>query len=654
MLNRLFAISLVLVCSLGAYAEIPDVNDFRIVPQFPQPAAGAFGVVGTATSAGRFVFWDGDTVYLQASAGSDVLTEIATGYAGDPGFLAIAPDGRTLLMGAGFRTAIYLLDLGNPADFVDGDAITAPEHFSGAFLSSNLIVLDRFVERLDGSASELVVLDLDVLTAATAQAGTAPSFHSVMVLPQADPAARDLTVDKPLGSFSAKLYVSADRTLLYSMDANTRELRVFFVADFIDAFDNSTTLDWETDGTLIGQPGDFFSGGVSGENPDGELIIGGSEGFGSPGGIMYVNPEDPALILATLDPAGIEPFYNAIYNRVEDEMIAIDSTFGQPLEAYARESAIAPIPPRNPCDSFDDIFAQWEAFAADNGLNPDTADIDDDGIPEKAILSLTERISCGFDADLRTATLVAYDLNLDAIDAESDTTALTDYRELFATLMIISLDTQAALPLLLNESGLSLSEAYIRVTCSAGECQPEFEEKQIAALQVGLRAEDEPYSASGDLDSDGTSNLTEYNNVISKGGDNTDFVLAATSSNLDGTTTLQRHSSSSGCFVATAAYGTPLAGEINELRDFRDTYLFANPLGAAFVDTYYRVSPPIADRVARHAGLRRLVQLALTPVVFIAKIVNISPGFTALGVSMLLLCFIARYRSTASTHRSQS
>jgi hypothetical protein len=74
----------------------------------------------------------------------------------------------------------------------------------------------------------------------------------------------------------------------------------------------------------------------------------------------------------------------------------------------------------------------------------------------------------------------------------------------------------------------------------------------------------------------------------------------------------------SGCFIATAAYGTPLEVEIDSLRAIRDARLLTNPMGAAFADAYYRVSPPIAQLVSQHATLRTAVrggiQLMLHPV----------------------------------------
>jgi len=63
------------------------------------------------------------------------------------------------------------------------------------------------------------------------------------------------------------------------------------------------------------------------------------------------------------------------------------------------------------------------------------------------------------------------------------------------------------------------------------------------------------------------------------------------------------------CFIATAAYGTDTAKEIDILREFRDTVLLPNGLGARFVSFYYRTSPPIADFISHHEALRTVVRV---------------------------------------------
>ena len=65
------------------------------------------------------------------------------------------------------------------------------------------------------------------------------------------------------------------------------------------------------------------------------------------------------------------------------------------------------------------------------------------------------------------------------------------------------------------------------------------------------------------------------------------------------------------CFIATAAYGTPLHKDIDVLRDFRDEYLLSNPPGRAFVKIYYTLSPPIADVIRANEGLKALVREGL-------------------------------------------
>ena len=70
------------------------------------------------------------------------------------------------------------------------------------------------------------------------------------------------------------------------------------------------------------------------------------------------------------------------------------------------------------------------------------------------------------------------------------------------------------------------------------------------------------------------------------------------------------------CFIATAAYGTETASELDILRDFRDQLLLKNALGSSFVEAYYRVSPPIADFIAKNDFLRAIVrEMLIDPVV---------------------------------------
>jgi len=96
------------------------------------------------------------------------------------------------------------------------------------------------------------------------------------------------------------------------------------------------------------------------------------------------------------------------------------------------------------------------------------------------------------------------------------------------------------------------------------------------------------------------------------------------------------------CFIATAAYGTPMAEEIGILREFRDEYLLTNPLGQAFVDLYYKVSPPIAEFITEHPGLRPIVRAGLLPAVTISAVaVNTTVDEKTIGAVLLVLVSVA-------------
>jgi len=75
-----------------------------------------------------------------------------------------------------------------------------------------------------------------------------------------------------------------------------------------------------------------------------------------------------------------------------------------------------------------------------------------------------------------------------------------------------------------------------------------------------------------------------------------------------------------GCFIATAAFGSPYERHVKTLRQFRDSRLLTNRPGRAFVRWYYRHSPSYADYIRRRPAARMFVRTLLRPLAWLVSL----------------------------------
>ena len=84
------------------------------------------------------------------------------------------------------------------------------------------------------------------------------------------------------------------------------------------------------------------------------------------------------------------------------------------------------------------------------------------------------------------------------------------------------------------------------------------------------------------------------------------------------------------CFIATAAYGSPLHPYVKTLRDFRDTYLLPNKFGRSLVKLYYKYSPFVSNLITKYKVLKVAARFNLLPVIaFSYSMVHFDPIITA-------------------------
>jgi len=97
-----------------------------------------------------------------------------------------------------------------------------------------------------------------------------------------------------------------------------------------------------------------------------------------------------------------------------------------------------------------------------------------------------------------------------------------------------------------------------------------------------------------------------------------------------------------GCLIATAAYGSELAPQVQQLRELRDNQLLQTESGSAFMsgfnELYYSFSPTIADMQREHPLFKETVKLAITPMISSLSLMeNAESESEVLGIGMSVI-----------------
>lgn len=318
MCRSLSVLFLALLLSLAVHAS-GSAPAFAPLTGFPSSPGGfGFSVASAALGDGRFILWDGDAVLVETAPKSGTFQHLAGGYPGDPAFIAVAPDGHTCLLGAGYSGDLFVLDAAAPVSAAA--AITNARHFSGVFVSDTLVVLDSAVD-LGGWVyeAELGILDL---------ASDPPAYQKVVA---------------QKGGASAFLALDPSGEFLFAADGLTGQTRRFAVAHLLEAAVAATPLPW-TSGQLIGT---YTAGGPAAFTDDHALFFASYSGevvIGLPSSVDPADSRGFSQILS-IDPEGSGTLtYTLSYSRASDTVLAVGtdySTWPPTISGWIADDVVA-------------------------------------------------------------------------------------------------------------------------------------------------------------------------------------------------------------------------------------------------------------------------------------------------------------------------
>ena len=101
-----------------------------------------------------------------------------------------------------------------------------------------------------------------------------------------------------------------------------------------------------------------------------------------------------------------------------------------------------------------------------------------------------------------------------------------------------------------------------------------------------------------------------------------------------------------GCLIATAAYGSEMAPQVQFLREIRDNTVMSTSSGLAFMtgfnQLYYSFSPTIADMERENPAFRDTVRTFITPMISSLSIMTLADSGSeaevlGLGIAVIML-----------------
>jgi hypothetical protein len=114
----------------------------------------------------------------------------------------------------------------------------------------------------------------------------------------------------------------------------------------------------------------------------------------------------------------------------------------------------------------------------------------------------------------------------------------------------------------------------------------------------------------------------------------------------------QEENKGHGCLIVTAAFGSPLASEVQLVRDYRDGTIRQSYTGSQFFlgfnAWYYSFSPAVADFIATHPLAKAVMQVCLVPllaIVLLSQNLHGMLGFSPEFATVCVLLFGAGFYS---------